>query len=113
MNTLVTSFKLGVFLVIIMISLTKFETQNFDESFKPSGTIYGSLMLFFALIGFDTISLIAEEAHSPKTDCPLAMRDTVIVATVVYTLIAFVLIGLGLKTPDVPETAVADLFKLK
>jgi basic amino acid/polyamine antiporter, APA family len=64
------------------------------------------------MIGFDFISTISEEAQNTKRDAPIAMRDTVIICTIIYLFVAVALIGMGLgKTINYQaETAFADLY---
>ena len=66
------------------------------EEYGWGGTILGSTILFFAMIGFDFISTISEEASNTKRDAPIAMRETVIYCTVIYCFVAVSLTGMGL-----------------
>jgi len=69
-------------------------------------------MLFFGIVGFDFISMISEEAINSKTDVPLAMRDSVLISTGFYVLVAISMCGMGLgRAPDfIPSTSIADQF---
>ena len=40
------------------------------------------MLLFFACIGFDAISTVAEEAKNPQRDLPLAMIESFLICTV-------------------------------
>jgi APA family basic amino acid/polyamine antiporter len=82
----------------------------FKPEYGPSGTLLGASMLFFGIVGFDFLSMIAEEAKNSSRDVPLAMRDSVLISTTCYVLVGISMCGIGLgRTPNfVPSTAIAD-----
>lgn len=53
-----------------------------------TGIAFASLLAFFAFIGFEDLTNMAEEAHSPERTIPLAIAITLAVTTVLYVLIA-------------------------
>lgn len=53
-----------------------------------SGIAFGSLLAFFAFIGFEDLANIVEEARVPHRDIPRAMVLTLVISTVLYVLIA-------------------------
>ena len=66
------------------------------RSFMPNG--FGGVMLavsgvFFAYIGFDAVSVLAEESKNPQRDLPKGMIWSLIICTIVYILLALVLTG--------------------
>jgi APA family basic amino acid/polyamine antiporter len=66
------------------------------KSFMPNG--FGGVMLavsgvFFAYIGFDAVSVLAEEAENPKRDLPKGMIYSLLICTIVYILLTLVLSG--------------------
>jgi len=85
----------------------------FKPEYGPSGTLLGASMLFFGIVGFDFLTLIAEEAKDASRDVPLAMRDSVLVSTGFYVLVGISMCGMGLgRAPNfIPSTAIADQFK--
>jgi amino acid transporter len=54
----------------------------------------GVSAVFFAYIGFDAISTTAEECKNPQRDLPRAMIYSLIICTVIYVALAFVLTGM-------------------
>ncbi len=67
-----------------------------EHSFMPNG--FGGIMLavsgvFFAYIGFDAVSVLAEESKNPQRDLPRGMIYSLIVCTIVYILLSLVLTG--------------------
>ncbi len=66
------------------------------RSFMPNG--FGGVMaavsgVFFAYIGFDAVSVLAEESKNPQRDLPRGMILSLIICTIVYILLTLVLTG--------------------
>ncbi|HVT86530.1 MAG TPA: amino acid permease [Chitinophagaceae bacterium] len=66
------------------------------RSFMPNG--FGGVMaavsgVFFAYIGFDAVSVLAEESKNPQRDLPRGMLLSLIICTIIYILLALVLSG--------------------
>jgi APA family basic amino acid/polyamine antiporter len=74
-------------------------TPSNDEgvrSFMPNG--FTGVMaavsgVFFAYIGFDAVSVLAEESKNPQRDLPRGMIYALVICTVVYILLSLVLTG--------------------
>ena len=60
----------------------------------PVGMLAGSAIIFFAYIGFDSVSTHAEEAKKPNRDVPIAIVLSLIICTVLYVLVVWVLTGM-------------------
>jgi APA family basic amino acid/polyamine antiporter len=54
----------------------------------------GSAIVFFAYIGFDSVSCQSEEAKRPERDVPLAMCASLGISTVLYVGVSIVLTGM-------------------
>ncbi len=65
-----------------------------SESVAPVGMLAGAATIFFAYIGFDSISTHAEEAKNPQRDLPLAIIFSLLLCTVLYIAVAAVLTGM-------------------
>jgi basic amino acid/polyamine antiporter, APA family len=101
-NVMVVLKLIVVFLVII-VGATYINTDNWMPlndagvaSFMPNG--FGGVMMavsgvFFAYIGFDAVSVLAEESKNPQRDLPRGMIYSLVICTVVYILLALVLTG--------------------
>ena len=66
------------------------------RSFMPngfSGVMRAVSGVFFAYIGFDAISVMAEESKNPQRDLPRSMILSLVICTVVYILLTLVLTG--------------------
>src|SRR4051812_35783744 len=65
-----------------------------DPQGKPLGMLAGAAIIFFAYIGFDSVSTHTEEAKNPQRDVPLGIVVSLIVCTVLYILVVAVLTGM-------------------
>jgi amino acid transporter len=66
------------------------------RSFMPngfSGVMSAVAGVFFAYIGFDAVSVLAEESQNPQRDLPRGMIYSLVICTVVYILLSLVLTG--------------------
>jgi APA family basic amino acid/polyamine antiporter len=66
------------------------------KSFMPNG--FGGVMaavsgVFFAYIGFDAVSVLAEESKNPQRDLPRGMILSLVICTITYILLTLVLTG--------------------
>jgi amino acid transporter len=99
--------KLAIVVLVILVGgsllfshgLTFNWTPANDEgvrSFMPNG--FSGIMaavsgVFFAYIGFDAVSVLAEESKNPQRDLPRGMIYSLVICTVVYILLSLVLTG--------------------
>ena len=89
-------FKILVVIFVIVIGFFFVEASNW-RPFMPNGfegVLMGVSAVFYAYIGFDAISTTAEECKNPQRDLPRGMIFSLIICTVLYILIAFVLTGM-------------------
>src|SRR6188508_761541 len=56
--------------------------------------IAGASIIFFAYIGFDSVSTHAEEAKRPNRDVPIGIIASLLVCTVLYIAVVAVLTGM-------------------
>lgn len=69
----------------------------FRSPFAPyglSGIMLGAAIVFFAYIGFDSISTHAEEACNPHRDVPIGILVSLFLCTVLYITVAAVVTGM-------------------
>ena len=62
--------------------------------FGFSGVVTGAAVIFFAYIGFDAVSTAAQEAKNPQRDMPIGIMGSLAVCTVLYILVAGIMVGL-------------------
>lgn len=88
--------KVGVILFVIIGGAFFVKPENWTP-FAPNGlqgVLGGVAAVFFAFIGFDSISTTAEECKNPQRDLPRAMILTLLICAVLYVLITLVLTGM-------------------
>jgi basic amino acid/polyamine antiporter, APA family len=61
---------------------------------EPLGMMAGAAIVFYAYIGFDSVSTHAEEARNPSRDVPIGIIGSLILCTVLYIAVAAVLTGM-------------------
>jgi APA family basic amino acid/polyamine antiporter len=65
-----------------------------EEQGKPLGVLAGAAIIFFAYIGFDSVSTHAEEAKNPKRDVPIGIMASLVICTLLYVAVVAVLTGM-------------------
>jgi APA family basic amino acid/polyamine antiporter len=68
-------------------------TGTFGE-YGWSGILRGAGVIFFAYIGFDAVSVAAQEARNPQQDMPVGILGSLVVCTLLYVLVSGVMVGL-------------------
>ncbi|HEY3492892.1 MAG TPA: amino acid permease, partial [Solirubrobacterales bacterium] len=60
----------------------------------PVGMLAGAAIIFFAYIGFDSVSTHTEEAKNPQRDVPIGIIASLLICTVLYIAVVAVLTGM-------------------
>jgi basic amino acid/polyamine antiporter, APA family len=109
-NTVMVVLKLAILVFFIIVGVTAFNGDHFTP-FAPHGTsgvVDAAALIFFAYIGFDAVSTSGEESRRPARDLPIAIVGSLVIATVLYILVAIVATGLApaktLADADAPLT---------
>jgi basic amino acid/polyamine antiporter, APA family len=106
-SNIMVVLKIAVVALIIIVGgylvfangLTGNWTPANDEgvrSFMPNGfkgVMLAVASVFFAYIGFDAVSVLAEESKNPQRDLPRGMILSLVVCTIIYILLTLVLTG--------------------
>ncbi len=106
-NTTIVLIKLAVVVFVIAFGSFMVNPTNWHP-FMPSGfggVMGGAAIVFFAFIGFDAVSTTAEETKNPKRDLPIGMIASLIICTVLYVLMSFVLTGMKKYTTYLGDSA--------
>src|SRR6266700_4118068 len=61
---------------------------------EPLGMFAGAAIIFFAYIGFDSVSVHSEEAREPAKDVPVGIIASLIICTILYIAVSAVLTGM-------------------
>lgn len=95
-NTVIVMIKLAVILIFISIGVNYINPANY-QPFLPfgwSGVFKGAAIIFFAYIGFDAITTAAEEVKNPRRTFPIAILGSLLISTVLYISVTFILNGM-------------------
>ncbi len=107
-NNLMVAIKLCIVVLVIIVGLphvvaanhVPFIPTNMGDwgHFGFSGVLRATGVIFFAYIGFDAVSVAAQEAKNPKRDVPIGILGSLLICTVLYMLMSYVLTGLASYT---------------
>jgi APA family basic amino acid/polyamine antiporter len=78
---------------------------------EPLGMFAGAAIIFFAYIGFDSVSVHSEEARQPAKDVPIGIIASLIICTILYILVAGVLTGMVPSKDINIDAPVVDAFR--
>ncbi len=103
-NNAIVGIKVAVILVVIGCGAAYVDpglwhpfvpanTGRFGE-FGWSGVLRGAAVIFFAYIGFDSVSTAAQECRKPSRDVPIGLLGSLAICTVLYVLVSIVMVGL-------------------
>ncbi|MDD5627773.1 MAG: amino acid permease [Elusimicrobia bacterium] len=95
-NSAMVLFKLAILAVFVAAGFCYFRKENWVP-FAPGGwkgIQVGAATVFFAYIGFDAVSTVAEETKDPKRDMPIGIIGSLAACTVIYILVTVALTGM-------------------
>jgi basic amino acid/polyamine antiporter, APA family len=78
---------------------------------EPLGMLAGAATIFFAYIGFDSVSTHAEESRNPRRDVPIGIITSLVLCTVLYIAVAAVLTGMVPYDKISIDAPVSNAFK--
>ncbi|HKG45631.1 MAG TPA: amino acid permease [Pyrinomonadaceae bacterium] len=99
-NAIMVLIKILVLLFFVGLALYYVSPAQMTENWKPFqpqgwfGTLTGAAVVFFAYIGFDAVSTVAEETKNPSRDLPIGIIASLIICTILYVLVAGVFTGM-------------------
>ncbi|MBV9316213.1 MAG: amino acid permease [Gammaproteobacteria bacterium] len=103
-NTAIVVLKISVVLGFVLLGAGFVSTANWHPfvpantgrfgHFGWSGVFAAAGIIFFAFIGFDTVSTCAQEARNPRRDVPLGIIASLAICSVLYVATALVLTGM-------------------
>jgi APA family basic amino acid/polyamine antiporter len=114
-NTVMVLVKLAAVIFVIGAGIGYVDSSNWSP-FLPygwKGVMSAAGVIFFAYIGFDSISTQAEEARNPERDVPIAIIGSLAICTLLYILVAGVITGM-VPYPEIPlDAPIAGVFEEK
>ena len=109
-NNVIVAVKLVIILLFIVAAGRYVSTSHWVTAANPagdfippnlkpgefgwSGVLRGAAVVFFAYIGFDAVSTAAQEANNPKRDMPIGILGSLVICTLLYVAVGFVLTGI-------------------
>jgi len=104
-NAVMVVIKLVIVVLVIGFGLPLIMGENLDPFIPPntgtwgefgwSGVFRATGVIFFAYIGFDAVSVAAQEARNPQRDMPVGILGSLLICTVLYILMALTMTGLA------------------
>ena len=103
-NDLMVFIKVGIVILVIAFGIWFVRPANLTPFIPPnaghwghfgiSGVLAASGIIFFSFVGFESVSVAAQEAKNPRRDLPIGILGSLAVCTVLYMLMALVLTGI-------------------
>ena len=104
-NNLMVLLKVGIIVLIVLFGLPLIKMENLTPfipantgkfgEFGWTGILRASGVIFFAYIGFDGVSVAAQESRNPQRDLPIGILGSLAICTVLYILMAVTMTGLA------------------
>ena len=94
-NTAFVLLQMVAFAVFIVGCIGAIHPGNFVP-FAPlgfKGIAASAALVFFAYIGFDTVTVAAEESHTPQRDLPIGIIGSLAIGGVLYMTVAVITVG--------------------
>ncbi len=103
-NTLIVAIKVSIVVAVIVFGAFYVDPSHWAPyipqntgtfgQFGWSGIWQASAIIFFAYIGFDGVSTVAQEAKNPARGMPIGMLGSLAICTLLYILMSSVMTGL-------------------
>jgi basic amino acid/polyamine antiporter, APA family len=104
-NAVMVVIKLVIVVLVIGFGLPLIMGENLEPFIPPntgtwgefgwSGVFRATGVIFFAYIGFDAVSVAAQEARNPQRDMPIGILGSLLICTVLYILMSLTMTGLA------------------
>ncbi|CAF3890575.1 unnamed protein product, partial [Rotaria sp. Silwood1] len=93
-NLVLVVFKIIILLIFIFACCNYVNVNNYNPFFPPNegsfseygvtGMLQACTYVFFAYVGFDSVSTVAQEARSPERSLPIAIIGSTIISLLLY-----------------------------
>ncbi|MFH1263926.1 MAG: amino acid permease [Pseudomonadota bacterium] len=99
-NAVMVGIKILTLLFFVGVAFYLVSPHEMVANWKPfqpngwAGTFAGAAVVFFAFIGFDAVSTVAEETKNPAKDLPFGIIASLVICTVFYVLVSAVFSGM-------------------
>jgi APA family basic amino acid/polyamine antiporter len=94
-NTILVYVQVVAIVVFVVALCGAVHPGNFHPALPHGfhGVVTGAALVFFAYIGFDTVTVASEEAKFPEKDVPFAVIASLGIGALMYVAIALVTVG--------------------
>lgn len=103
-NSIMVVIKLCTVVLFLCLGIPHIQTANWTPfipenlghfgDFGWSGIVRAAGLVFFAYIGFDTVSTLAQDAKNPQRDLPRGILGSLLICTTAYILVSATLTGI-------------------
>ncbi|MDQ3907748.1 MAG: amino acid permease [Acidobacteriota bacterium] len=99
-NAVMVMIKIVVLLFFVGMALYYVSPRHMVQNWHPfqpngwHGTFTGAALVFFAYIGFDAVSTVAEECKNPSRDLPVGIIASLVICTILYVVVGAVFTGI-------------------
>ena len=116
--TLITVLSIAGLLIVVYLSRDALLTvgERWHHLVPPlelgawTGITFGAFLAFYAFIGFEDMVNVAEEVREPRRTLPLAIYSALILATLLYVLVALVaVLALDVESLAESDAPLADV----
>ena len=108
-NGVIVALKVSVVVLVIVFGLLHAQPENWTPFIPPvetdpltgasrfgvGGIFAAASVIFFAYLGFDTVSTAAQEARDPQRTLPIGILASLAICTVLYILMSLALTGMA------------------
>jgi len=104
-NNVMVAIKLAIVLAVIVVGFVYIVPANHTPFIPPNtgelghfgwtGIFRATGVIFFAYIGFDAVSVAAQEAKNPQRDIPIGILGSLAICTALYMLMSWVVTGIA------------------
>ncbi|KAG0229456.1 hypothetical protein BGX31_006179 [Mortierella sp. GBA43] len=121
-NNVLVAFKILVLLIMIFGLIPFIKSENYQPYIPPntgvtghfgvSGLLQGAASVFFAYIGFDSVSTTAQEAKDPQVNIPVGIMLTLAISTTLYISMSAVTVGVASYTELKGGSPLVDMVRV-
>ena len=118
-NAFLVVVKVAVLAVVISVGVSAIDPGNWKPFIPPNeggfafgwpGIVRAASILFFAYLGFETVSTAASESRNPQRDMPIGIIGSLVICTILYIGVVIVLTGMVKYDQLHEKAAVSEAF---
>ncbi len=105
LNAIVVFLKIAVIILFVVLGWKYINNDNYHPyipantgvfgEFGWSGVLRGAAIVFFAFLGFDSVSTMAQETRNPRRNMPVGILGSLAVVLVLYLAFSYVMTGVA------------------